>query len=922
MPDLTPDDPYAVLRRALEREYRLDTVLRETAEGAVYLGHDRALNRRAVIKAAHPELAGAESTEAIRREARVLAALSHPGVPSVHHAGPIEGFFHVVLEYCGPDRLEDRLRQGPLPVEDLVRLGTELLSALGAMHAAGLIHRQVSARTVIAAEGRWVLDGFARAGPALTDDDIPGDLRAAALLLAEAAGAPGGRPARRLPRAVRGPLRRALGADHWPSAAAFSAALARPRHRHRRWRRAAIAAGLVLALSAMYALRSPGWWGPRPPPPAPRELAIVPFVVDGGPFLDPLGSSFAPLLQLNLDHLPGLQLTSRGEVNRWWERQGREALGMDWADAARDLRVHWVAHGLIDRRPGNLLRVRLTLYDSLGNRHVQDAVHAPVRNLAALGDSVTLQIIRVVAPRADSLYEPVAGLASVPLAALKSFLQGEAAFARDAWALAQGHYEIALQHDSTFALAEWRLANVRRWRRLPYEVDLRAVYQRHADRFRLRDRLLIEALLEPDLEVRLTRLEAAVARLPFDGYARLLLGEELFHRGPLVGRGVNQAVPVMAAAVARDPSLALAWDHLVLAATRFGRRPEALEALARRRAIGTAAHAEDLDLVPFLELVYDERFVRWKASLRHRYMAWLEDPRHLREVEQVARMGTPWLDMPETQLRYSDLLLRAATPSAETHATAHEGKGLAYFALGRTTQALAELDSAAALLDTPEARLQQGEWRVIPAALGLPDVGDGDWHGRLEALVDDPEVGRRAAWALAMAAQSAGDTARARRWIARLGPGTPLRVLLEAREAAMRGDPALALARSDAVRLAFHVTRPPDVFAAAAYHLLRGDWFAALGDRARADGEWLWYEASDVEQWPRGPAQAGEVDAALGVFARLKRARGLLVAGAAAGDTRRACAHLERIRELWAGADAAMRPLTEEASALAGRCPG
>ena len=85
-------------------------------------------------------------------------------------------------------------------------------------------------------------------------------------------------------------------------------------------------------------------------------------------------------------------------------------------------------------------------------------------DLAALGDSISLAIIRVVAPRRSGLEPGV--FAGVPLTALKAFLQGEAAFARDQWALAQRQYEEAVGIDSTFALADWRLANVKRWRRV------------------------------------------------------------------------------------------------------------------------------------------------------------------------------------------------------------------------------------------------------------------------------------------------------------------------------------------------------------------------------------------------------------------------------------------------------------------------
>jgi hypothetical protein len=68
-------------------------------------------------------------------------------------------------------------------------------------------------------------------------------------------------------------------------------------------------------------------------------------------------------------------------------------------------------------------------------------------------------------------------------------------------------------------------------------------------------------------------------------------------------------------------------------------------------------------------------------------------------------------------------------------------------------------------------------------------------------------------------------------------------------------------------------------------------------------------------------SQAGEVDAALGVFARLKRARALLAPGSSTGDSLRACSHLGRIGELWSEVEPPLRPLVDEAAALARGCP-
>jgi hypothetical protein len=274
-------------------------------------------------------------------------------------------------------------------------------------------------------------------------------------------------------------------------------------------------------------------------------------------------------------------------------------------------------------------------------------------------------------------------------------------------------------------------------------------------------------------------------------------------------------------------------------------------------------------------------------------------------IARLARIGGPWLDMPHTQLRYSDLLLNAEAPAADVHASAHEGKGLALFALGRLSAAFAEIDSAAGLFDSPEARLQQAEWRVVSRAVGLPVAATTDWERRLGDTVGDSTLAGRATWALALARLADGDTAGARRWAERLPAGAPLRVLIDAGRAAAAGDFALALRSSDSVRASFTGTHPPDPFSSTVFHLLRGAWLAASGDPRRAEREWMWHEASDIEGWPVGLSRAAEVGAAFGAFARLGRG----------------CRHLARVDELWSDADSALRALLTDATRRHG-CAG
>jgi hypothetical protein len=182
--------------------------------------------------------------------------------------------------------------------------------------------------------------------------------------------------------------------------------------------------------------------------------------------------------------------------------------------------------------------------------------------------------------------------------------------------------------------------------------------------------------------------------------------------------------------------------------------------------------------------------------------------------------------------------------------------------------------------------------------VGLPVADTVTWERRLADMADDPTVAGRATWALALARLADGDTAGARHWAERLSAGAPLRVLIDAGRAAAAGDFALALRRTDSVRVKFTATQPPDPFSSTVFHLLRGKWLVASGDSGRAQREWMWHEASDIEGWPVGLSRAAEVSAAFGAFARLGRG----------------CRQLERVEELWSQADSTMRSLLIKAA--------
>jgi serine/threonine protein kinase/tetratricopeptide (TPR) repeat protein len=956
---VSPQDLLDRVRSSLQPRYEIERELGSGPTGAVFLASDLSLKRRVAIKVLYPELASDPISRRFTREARILASLNHPNIVAIHETGEAGSLRYYVRDFLEGEPLSQRLARGPLSAGEAAHLCRDLLGALGASHRSGVIHRDLRPANVFCLGDRYVLADFEIAKPAvsaegslsITEDRVRtadyaapeqlaggevssrSDLYALGMVLYEALTGRRWRSGAsvtlaqwsRVPRWFRGVLRRALSpapAERWPDAAAFMDALdaAEAKGKARRgWVYAAAIIGLGVLFAMARERNSPEGLGASH-----RQMAILPFESEGTPSDDSLGAGLSHLVQLNLDNLPGLTLTPPRQVKRWWDRHGGSLIGVEKANAARDLSVHWLAHGLLEHQKDSL-RVRLTVYDSAGRKTPIPEVRARASDLGALGDTLAVSLVKAIAPHLAESYRVVGDVGGVSLAAQREFLRGEAAFQQDAWSLAERHLESALELDSTFALAAWRLANVKRWRRLPYEDDLRKLYDRRDARLRPLDRDLIAALNEPSLRLRLARLDSVIARFPDDPYARLILAEELFHRGPLVGRGLDEGVRAMAEAVARDSSLALAYDHLASAAIRQGRRADARRAIRNRGRVGTARSHGDPDVLPLAWLAYDERFVPWRARLKRRYLGWTTDSAQIEGVSRVFRTGVPWFDIPESQVALSDLLLGSGRSDSAGRASAHEGKAIGLMALGRPRQALAQVDSAAAIFSSDAARLEQAEWRVVLRALGLPISEAGDWRPRLAALAGHPALGHRAVWVLGLAAYARGDTAEGHSWRSRLQAGAPQSRPLERFLAAMalagRQQWQAALALSDSVEIAFNATDPPDPFARAAFHLQRGSWLAAAGDGPGADREWLWYEGSDVEGWPRGPAQAGEIDGMLGIYARLVRGEALLRPEAGGAARPRGCAYLRRVVELWSGAEPVFTALETRADSLLRRCP-
>jgi hypothetical protein len=916
-------------RTILGGRYDVERELSAEPGAALFLAQDRSLKRAVAIKVIELTPVGDSLMRQFRNEARILAGMSHPNIVAIHDLGEREGLLYYVRDFPAGEPLSDHLARGAMPPGLAVRLGLDLLSAIDAAHRAGVIHLDLRPETIIAMPDGFVLTGF---GESTVDGqaEVRSDLYQTGTILYQAltgrvwpgVASSGRRRWAEVPARLRPPLKRALAkspGERWLDAPSFACALESARTgssaRNRVLTAAAAVAALLLGAWASWPAR-----GLRAPAPIPRELAIIPFESADG---SDDGADLAHLVQLNLDNLPGLSLTTARRVTRWWDQRGRVPLAGEKAQAARELRAHWVTDGIVDRQ-GDSLRVRITLYEGGGRVTPLPEVRSHKADLGSLSDTVALTLVRSIAPQLAGSYRVVGDLAGVPLPALRQFLQGDGAFQRDQWGIAEQHFEAALTLDPSFALAAWRLANLRGFRRLGAE-DLEPLYQRSGAKLRPLDALLIAALGQPSLTARLSQLELAIARFPEDAYARLLYAEELFHRGPLVGRTLAEGVQAMADAIARDSLLALAYDHLVCASIRQGDRVRARQLLALRQGVASDPSPGDPDVLALSRLAYDERFAPTRAGLRRRLLSWTADSSQLDGVARLFRTGVSWFDIPESQLALGTLLLTTGTPDSALRAGAHVGRALALMTLGRPSEATAELDVGLTLLGSREARLEQAEWRVVLPGFGLPIPEDGRAsRSELAELAGDSALGHRAAWALALAAYFTSDTAGVEQWRKRLdSQGLAARDLERfARAISLAAGKKWRSAQvlSDSLETAMNAAQSNGPFVRSAFHLLRGDWLLALGDTARAEQEWRWHENSDIVGWPSGFPQAGEIDGVLGVVARLRRSGLLLRPGASPAERSSGCTMVSRVLELWSGAEPVMNPLVQEARILSRRC--
>ncbi len=147
--------------------YEITSQLGKGGMGEVFQAKDQVLGREVAIKVLPEEFAkDADRVARFQREAKVLASLNHPNIAAIHGLEQSEGKNFLVLELVEGQTLADRIKAGPIPVEESLKLALQIAEALEAAHEKGVIHRDLKPANIkVTPDGRVkVLDfGLAKA---------------------------------------------------------------------------------------------------------------------------------------------------------------------------------------------------------------------------------------------------------------------------------------------------------------------------------------------------------------------------------------------------------------------------------------------------------------------------------------------------------------------------------------------------------------------------------------------------------------------------------------------------------------------------------------------------------------------------------------------------------------------------------------
>jgi serine/threonine-protein kinase len=650
-----------------------------------------------------------------------------------------------------------------------------------------------------------------------------------------------------VPEAVASAIERALAkvpADRFITADAFAEALVADDGQPLRLQRSLLPrrAGLLLGACAAAAAAGAGTWMVRefrssPVAPSAATIAVLPFSSgDADTSLTRLGRDLAVTISASLDGVGGVKAADRLLVATETAHKGSLSPA-DGAALARRLGARSVLRGTLVRA-GDNVRLDAGLYDAANLAPLANGISFTGHrdSIGLLTDSVAWALLRRIWQRGEPPSPSLAAVTTRSLPALRAFLDGERALGANQWEEARLAFRTAIAADSTFWLADFRYALAQFWLLQPVlEPEIVQGLRDHRQLLPERERSLAEAFLTSgdSTDLRIERYRQVTERFPDYWPGWFLYGDMLFHFGSERGYDWTAAVEAFQRAVALNPRLVPALEHIHQAA--FGKdQAEAAWAAARLAEYGVPPPE---DLLSRLLVRVDRAGGRIPPELEG-----LADSLAARMVandENLLQSGSLGLTvlqngLPAVQLQLNERILKSSRLSSQVRTALQAADAWAWAARGRWDSALTIIERAA----TQHPGIL-GPTKYAPA--GLAPVG-----GPLLA-VESYELAVIGAW-LGATAPALADQRRARAVsaLAQLADEEPRRdglgrmAWLDGILGFVRGDrQAIRAARRDASRSGYYQVPLVDRSLSAFDHALGGERRRAGRELAELDRECL-----------------------------------------------------------------------------------
>src|ERR1700721_1733433 len=160
--------------------YEIQSPLGAGGMGEVYRGKDTRLDRTVAIKLLPKHLSSdPELRQRLEREAKAISALQHANICTLYDIGTQDGTEFLVMEYLEGQTLAERLAKGPLPLDQVLKIGTEIAQALRKAHQQGIIHRDLKPANIMLTKAGAKLMDFGLAKPGLAKPEVAIAARAA-----------------------------------------------------------------------------------------------------------------------------------------------------------------------------------------------------------------------------------------------------------------------------------------------------------------------------------------------------------------------------------------------------------------------------------------------------------------------------------------------------------------------------------------------------------------------------------------------------------------------------------------------------------------------------------------------------------------------------------------------------------------------